>query len=351
MKEITKNTNKESAINVKKYFCEISQYYEGVPGIPAEKKKRADEEVKCEKCNSYGVPMMTTIFECKICGEILENVIDNSAEWRYYGSENGSRVDPTRCGTAVNHLLPKSSMATIMLSSGMTNYSQRRTQKMHGWGSMTYKERCLNKVFQDISLRSLNGCILTSIVKTAHEFYKKVSELHASRGEIRKGLIAASVYMACKKIGVPRTTTEVAEIFQVSERCVSRGNKKFTELWQLSGEKHITYNDDCQSSEYLVRFCSKLDRGNIEFLDMSVRISYIIKQHSLLEQNTPVSVSAASIYFVCTMLKNTIITRFNISKITNTSEVTIAKCLKILMLNEDLIKSELPSNYFSIRKK
>ena len=351
MKEITKKkiTQKEQkeAINLKKYFCEISQYYEGEKTTQTEMNQ---EEVRCEKCNCYGIPMMTTIYECKICGEILENVIDNSAEWRYYGHENGSRVDPTRCGTAVNHLLPKSSMTTIMLSSGMTNYSQRRTQKMHGWGSMTYKERCLNKVFQDISLRSLNGHILTSIVKTAHELYKKVSELHASRGEIRKGLIAASVYMACKKIGVPRTTTEVAEIFQVSERCVSRGNKKFTELWQLSGENHITYNDDCQSSEYLVRFCSKLDRGNIEFLDMSVRISYIIKQHSLLEQNTPVSVSAASIYFVCTMLKNTI-TRFNISKITNTSEVTIAKCLKILMINKDLINSELPLNYFSIRKK
>jgi transcription initiation factor TFIIB len=308
-----------------------------------------EEEIKCLKCNSYAVPMMSTIFECKICGEILENVIDNSAEWRYYGNEGGSRVDPARCGTAVNHLLPKSSMATIMLSSGLTNYAQRRTQKMHGWGAMTYKERCLNKVFQDISLRSSNGFILNSIVKKAHEYYKKVAELHASRGEIRKGLIAASIYMACKKIGVPRTTTEIAELFQVTERCVARGNKKFTELWQLSGETHITYNDDCQSSEYLVRFCTKLDRGNIDFMDMTIRISSIIKEHCILEQNTPVSVSAASIYYVCTMLENGI-TRSDISKVTSTSEVTISKCMKDLMLNENLIKSELHPDYFLKKK-
>lgn len=309
-------------------------------------------DVMCNRCNIHGILINSTIYECQKCGDILENILDDSAEWRFYGSDGSSKVDPVRCGTAVNHLLPKSSMATIMLNStASSNYSMRRTQKMHGWGSMTYKERCLNKVFQDISLRSLNGCILNSITKTAHEYYKKISELHVSRGEIRKGLIAASVYMACKKVGVPRTTTEIAEIFQVSERCVNRGNKKFTEIWQLSGEPHIVYNDDCQSREYLVRFCSKLSTGDSEFLELATEISKIIKDSSLLEQNTPVSVSAASINLSCKILKNNI-SRSEISKITNTSEVTIAKCAK--ELNNNIKKfyklfenEELYNNYVS----
>jgi transcription initiation factor TFIIB len=342
------NKELKKKIDVQKYLNEFTENFDELKVSSSYYDN--DQEVKCLKCNSYCVPTQTTIFECRTCGEIIENVIDNSAEWRFYGNDGGSKVDPTRCGTAVNHLLPKSSMATIMLSSGPSNYSMRRTQKMHGWGSMTYKERCLNKVFQDISLRSLNGCIVNVIVKTAHEYYKKISELHVSRGEIRKGLIAASIYMACKKIGVPRTTTEIAEIFQVTERCVIRGNKKFTELWQLSGEKYIGYNNDCQSSEYLVRFCTKLISGNIEFLDMSIRIASIIREHSLLDQNTPVSVSAASIHFVCMMLSNKI-SRGQISKVTNTSEVTIAKCYKELMNNIDLINSELPSNFFKKDKK
>jgi transcription initiation factor TFIIB len=313
----------------------IYDFHDIIPQTTTKKPNDSDEVI-CKRCKKLAISSGSTIHECIYCGDLLENVVDNSPEWRYYGSEGNSKVDPTRCGTAINYLLPKSSMSTIMLSTGNSNYSMRKTKKMHTWGSLSYKERCLNKVFQDISLRSLNGCILNSIIKLSHEYYKKVSELHVSRGEIRKGLIAASLYMSCKKIGVPRTTTEIADIFQVTERCVTRGNKKFSELWQLSGEKPIIYIDDCQSSDYLVRFCCKLAQGDALLLSLATKMTNLIKDNCYLEQNTPVSVSAAAIYFVCLFLNNGI-TRLDISKITNTSEVTIAKCHKELSQYSDML--------------
>ena len=236
--------------------------------------------ISCKRCNLPGITHGFDIYECQKCGDMLETAIDQHAEWRHYGGDG--KPDPARCSMPVNNLLPQSSMSSIMLTKGTTNYSMRRTQKIHSWGAMTYKERCLHHIFQDISLRSLNGCILANITKTAHGYYKKISELHVSRGEIRKGLIAASVYMACKKVGVPRTTQEIAEIFHVSERCVTRGNKKFTELWNLAGEKPILYNDNCQSSDYIIRFCSKLDCGNQEFYELTKKISDICNKKTVL---------------------------------------------------------------------
>jgi len=300
--------------------------------------------ILCSKCNIPGITHGFDIYECERCGEILETAIDIQAEWRNFGADG--KADPARCSLPVNNLLPKSSMSSTILSAGSSNYGMRRTQKIHSWGCMTYKERCLHNIFQDISLRSLNGCILNNISKTAHEFYKIVSELHVSRGEIRKGLIAASLYMACKKLRVPRTTQEIADIFQVTERCVTRGNKKFTELWALAGKPPIQYFDNCQSSDYIIRFCSKLDRGNDEFFQLSKKISDECNNKQLLKQNTPVSVAAASIFTAVNILKLPI-SRGDVSKIANTSEVTISKCVKELQAyNKEFIvyiKKGVPS--------
>lgn len=292
--------------------------------------------ISCKRCNLPGITHGFDIYECQKCGDMLETAIDQHAEWRHYGGDG--KPDPARCSMPVNNLLPQSSMSSIMLTKGTANYSMRRTQKIHSWGAMTYKERCLHHIFQDISLRSLNGCILANITKTAHGYYKKISELHVSRGEIRKGLIAASVYMACKKVGVPRTTQEIAEIFHVTERCVTRGNKKFTELWNLAGEKPILYNDNCQSSDYIIRFCSKLDCGNQEFYELTKKISDICNKRQFLSQNTPVSISAACIYVSSTILRLPI-TRANVSSVTKTSEVTISKCYKELQPHMELFKA------------
>ena len=153
--------------------------------------------VICKDCTVPAVTHGRSTWECPKCGSIVDELIDTTAEWRLY-PEGGKSENAVRCSAIVNNLLPQSSKGTIILSGNNSNYNQRRTQKVHSWSAMTYKERCLNNIFQDISLRSLNGCILGNVTKLAHEYYKTVSELYVARGVMRKGLIAACLFMACK---------------------------------------------------------------------------------------------------------------------------------------------------------
>ena len=39
------------------------------------------------------------------CGIIYKDIIDFSAEWRYYGADDNQNSDPTRCGMPINPLL------------------------------------------------------------------------------------------------------------------------------------------------------------------------------------------------------------------------------------------------------
>jgi|UniRef100_A0A6C0AGI9 transcription initiation factor TFIIB len=297
----------------------------------------------CKDCNIPGTTHGLDMWECPSCGAYLESLIDNSAEWRMY--PDGSRPESIRCSTVVNNLLPQSSKGTIILSNSNSNYSMRRTQKVHSWSAMTYKERCLNNIFQDITLRSLNGCILGNVTKLAHEYYKTVSELYIARGVMRKGLIAACLFMACKKQGVPRTCQEIAEIFQISDKWVTRGNKKFTELWSRAGKEHISYKDDCQSMDYLARFCSKLYQDDGELLKKSRDVSSICKSNSILSQNTPVSIAAASIYMATTLLDiDTKVLRSDIAEVAKTSQVTIGKCYKEMLKYPQFFDSQRNKN-------
>ena len=292
--------------------------------------------VICKDCNIPAITHGLSTWECPKCGSIVDELIDTTAEWRMY-PDGGKGDNSVRCSVIVNNLLPQSSKGTIILSGNNSNYNQRRTQKVHSWSAMTYKERCLNNIFQDISLRSLNGCILGNVTKLAHEYYKTVSELYVARGVMRKGLIAACLFMACKKQGVPRTCQEIAEIFQISDKWVTRGNKKFTELWNLAGKEHISYKDDCQSMDYLARFCSKLGEKSGKLLKKAQEVSILCKEHSILNQNTPVSIAAASIYMATILLDmETDYPRAEIAKIAKTSQVTIGKCYKELQKNEKM---------------
>tara|TARA_Y100000287_G_C14233983_1_gene363662 strand:+ start:3327 stop:4316 length:990 start_codon:yes stop_codon:yes gene_type:complete len=324
---------------------EIDKYALMINDIYCEETDNNNDEVNihnktviCKECNIPTITHGLDIWECKRCGSIVEQMIDNSAEWRTY--PDGSKHDTIRCSAVINNLLPQSSKGTIILSTNNSNYQMRRTQKVHSWSAMTYKERCLNSTFQDISLRSLNGHILPVCIRLAHEYYSIVSELYVARGVMRKGLIAACVFMACKKKGVPRTSQEIAKIFKISDKWVTRGNKKFTELWNLSGNEHITYANDCQSMDYLARFCSKLSEKSTELLKKSKDICQLCRDNAILSQNTPVSIAAASIYMATTILDmETEIPRTDIAKVANTSQVTIGKCYKELLKHPKIFES------------
>lgn len=292
--------------------------------------------ISCSDCKLPAITHGCDIWECPKCGSMLEQLLDTSAEWKMY--QNGTKSDMIRCSTVINQLLPQSSKATIIMGSS-SNAAQRRTQKVHSWSAMTYKERCLNNIFQDITLRSLNGCILGNVTKLAHEYYKIISELYTARGPLRKGLIASCLFMACKKQGVPRTCQEIAEIFQISDKWVTRGNKKFTELWNQAGKEHISYKDDRQAMDYLARFCSKLSEFDGRLLRVSRMVSSFCIENGLLSQNTPVSVAASAIYMSTILLDmEAKITKADIATIAKTSQVTIGKCYKEIIKNQKVFE-------------
>jgi transcription initiation factor TFIIB len=284
----------------------------------------------CWHCKSEDIILEESIYTCRKCGSINERFIDMSAEWRYYGSEDSKSTDPTRCGLPTNQLLPDSSLGSIISNNMKESYDMRLIRQYHMWNAMTYKDRSLYNIFDNITVNAVNNGIATTIIEEAKMLYKKVSESKITRGENRSGLIASSIYMSCKSNKVPRSTKEIAKIFNLKTKTMTKGCKKFQDIIKLNTES--TCADD-----FIHRFCSKLGINN-EIRDLCRAIVAKADELCIVSENTPPSISAGTIY-LCNVVCGLGISKKDMAAACELSQVTLSKCYKKLYEHRSLLFS------------
>ena len=150
--------------------------------------------------------------------------------------------------------------------------------------------------------------------------------------------------MACKKENVPRTSKEIAEIFNIQLHDMTRGCKKFKELIRINEKENQFKNYNSNPLDYIDRFCSKINLSQkIKNICEYVSIMIMIKFAHIINDNTSPSVAALSIFIVCENC-NINVSKKNISTNCKISEVTISKCYKkiqpfiIFILPKDLLE-------------
>lgn len=320
---------------------EVTERRDSEPSEEEHDSNDVNELIKCtnENCDSTEFDFDETNFICVQCGTLHSKIIDLGAEWRYYGCDDNKASNPTRCGMPTNEFLPKSSLGSVIGMENMSkNYYQlARIRKYHMWNSMPYRERSLYNIINRLNTKASNGGISQSIIDDAKLMYKKLSETKISRGENRNGLIASSIYMSCKNNGVPRSAKEIATIFNLSVTTMTRGCKKFHEIMKINVASTSPEN-------FIVRYCSKLNKPDI--VDIC---KYIVKkadEYSIVSENAPPSIAAGSIFLCCVEYKHNI-SKKDISKACEISEVTINKCYKKLVVYKDYI---LPENEQALKE-
>ena len=297
-----------------------------------------DDSETCQYCHkSDMIHNNDGLIVCKNCGATSDKIIDQSAEWRYYGYNDNKNSDPTRCGLPINNLLPQSSMTSVISNFGKNDsYEMKKIRRYHTWNSVPYKERALHEVFDSFSV-ALNNGIPICIVEEAKSMYKVLSEAKISRGSNRKGLIASCIYIACKKGNVPRSAKEIADMFNLDITVMTNGCKKFIEIWNMVNKEksgNIVLNAS-QSDDFIHRFCSKLNVSP-DIVRLCILISEKAEEFSIVSENTPPSIAAGSIYLACQIM-NINITKKDISEVCKISEVTISKCYKKLYKYKDYL--------------
>ena len=322
------------------------------PKMPLECIYRAcGNREKCDQCAASLAFSDEGFLTCtnNTCGIIYKDIVDQSAEWRYYGADDNQNSDPTRCGMPINPLLKESSFGCKVLCIGSTSYEMRKIRRYTEWQSMPYKEKSQYDEFQRITLMSQNAGMPKLIIDDAVRYHKKISEYELTfRGDNRDGILAASIYISCRINNYPRTAKEIATIFHLDVTSATKGCKNALSIVN-NLEKDMVNADKtsfCKTKPeaFIERYCSKLNI-NSELTRVCQFIAMKIEKTELMPENTPHSIAAGVVYFIAQICKLNISKR-DVKNISEISEVTINKCLKkIEKLKDDLIPAVILKKY------
>ena len=297
--------------------------------IPDNLEQTASVDVEqCNKCMGSDLLNDGKEIICNNCGNVISELLDFNAEWRYYGFEDSKYSDPTRCGLPTNELLPESSLGSTIGFKCGESYEMKKIRNYHVWNAMPYRERSLYNVFDGINIRAINNGIPQCIIEEAKNLYKKISEIQIHRGSNRSGIIASCIYKACKLQGCPRSAKEIADIFKLNITHMTKGCKKFDEIMNTNSIK-CNSNMCTKPIDFIHRFCSKLNLGT-NILEICEHVCQKAEEYNVVSRCIPPSIAAGSIFLVCNFL-NINITKKEIANICSISEVTISKCFKELI--------------------
>ena len=306
---------------------------------------------KCEQCE-YNLAFSDEGFlTCtnKGCGIIYKDMVDQSAEWRFYGADDNQMNDPTRCGMPINPLLKESSYGCKVLCIGSTSYEMRKIRRYTEWQSMPYKEKSQYDEFQIITTMAHNAGIPKLIIDDAVRYHKKISEFDLTfRGDNRDGILAASIYISCRINNFPRTAKEIASIFHLDVTSATKGCKNaqmiINNLEKDMDIKEKTSFCKTRPEAFIERYCSKLSINN-ELTKLCKFISMKIEKENLMPENTPHSIAAGVVYFISQLCKLNISKR-DVKNVSEISEVTINKCLKKLeKIKDDIVPAVIFKKY------
>lgn len=130
----------------------------------------------------------------------------------------------------MNPLLPESSLGTRIVARPGEHRAMRKIRQYHLWNVMPYRERTLWNVFESLQVRAANAGISSAIVEETKQLYAHVSPLAICRGPQKDALMAACLFESLKRHGTPRRPTEIAEIFKIDIKLITRGVKQFAGL-------------------------------------------------------------------------------------------------------------------------
>lgn len=276
----------------------------------------------CVTCKNVKIISKEGMPTCSNCGLVDTMFIDDNPEWTSGITEDGKVNDPSRCGNPNSNpeLFSDSwGKGTVISTQKTSTYENKRMAKINFHQSMNHKDRSLYHAYKDID----EACHLLpeTVLKDAKMLYKKFNDKKLTRGAVRLGIKGNCVLYACRMANVSRSTKEIADMFSINSKDISRTSQMFTEV--LLGKASKSYTT--LPNDVMQRLLNSFEVSREERLTCN-RMSIKLENCSHLMSKTPNSVASVVIYMT---LKNRV-TKNDICEKCSVSIPTINKIENII---------------------
>lgn len=288
----------------------------------------------CPECGSEKVIRDYEAGEivCMDCGYVVATKLaDRGPEWRAFDDEQ--RAKRTRVGAPMTYTIHDKGLSTMIdwhdrdiygkrLSPGQKAqvYRLRKWQRRIRVSDAT--ERNIAFALSEISKISNGLSLPKNIVETASVIYRKAVKERLIRGRSIQGVTAASIYVACRKCGLPRTLEEIAQASNLNKKEVGRSYRFLI--------KELNYFiPPLKPSQCITKFSNQLTMpGIVE--EIAHKILSTAKELKLTSGRGPTGIAAAASY-IASVLTGERKTQREIAEIAQVTEVTIRNRYKELV--------------------
>ncbi len=261
---------------------------------------------------------------CSKCGLVIEeDYVDQGPEWRAFDSQQ--QQNRSRTGAPLSIMLHDKGLSTEIGyenkdSHGKHIPSRNRPQvfRMRKWQQRTRAsnsaERNLSVALREISTLAEKIGLPRSIKEDAAAIYRQAVYKNLIRGRNMQGVVAASLYAACRQNNHPRALFEVSKASNLTKKEVGR-------IYRFLKNKVGIKLKPTSPQDYVSRFCSDLGlSGEVE--KEAREILARCEEAEITSGRGPTGLAAAGIY-IASVLMNDRRTQKEIGDVSGVTEVTV----------------------------
>ncbi|HJU34949.1 MAG TPA: transcription initiation factor IIB [Nitrososphaera sp.] len=260
----------------------------------------------------------------KDTGEVVsDNMLSQEKEWRSFDTMEGT--NPARAGTPTSLAFHDMGLSTVIgkevtdASGNVIDTGTRlRMSRLRTWDNRSQihssTERSLQKAFFILSRLKDRLGLPNHVTERAAYTYRKAQERGLVRGDTIDSVLAASIYVALRQSGVPRTLDEISEISNVKPKHAARSYRRI--LTQLDIKAPII-----DPSKYIMKVANKLG-FNEKIKRKALELMVQAQKKNIFVGKDPVSM-ATSILYLVNVAEGHQKTQAEIAKAAGTTEVTV----------------------------
>ncbi|MFW6072384.1 MAG: transcription initiation factor IIB [Thermoplasmatota archaeon] len=315
---------------------------ENESNINNKQKERGDAVEKVTECPECGSRHLAQDYDrgeliCEDCGLVIDNqYIDEGPEWRAFDMKQ--EENRARTGAPMTQMVHDKGLSTGIDSSNRDSYgrsipSKKKAQiyRLRKWQRRIRvsdaTERNLARALREMGRMASTMGLPKNIRETAAVIYRKAVKKNLIRGRSINSVVAASLYAACRKAGVPRTLDEIAE-------ATSSDRKEIGRTYRFLSRELVLKLKPTKPQEYLSRFCSELGlSGKVQKLAKNIIDK--AEDRELISGKGPTGLAAASIY-IASINANERRTQREVADVAAVTEVTVRNRYKELVEKLDI---------------
>lgn len=268
---------------------------------------------------------------CAQCGLVIcDRIIDTRSEWRTFSNDDQNGDDPSRVGSASNPLLEGDQLQTLISfdSNGSRELNRAQTRSL-----VDKTNNQLQQVYSKITQMCETFALPRIVQDASKEVYKLTYQEKALKGKSQESIIAAAIFIGCRKANVARTFKEIWALTKVPKKEIGKTFKIMSKIILEKGGNNANNTsgisvEQTNAEDLVRRFCSRLG-FSVTISNAAEYIARKVNFLGILGGRSPITISAAIIYMTA-LLFSTDITPTRISDSTGVSEGTIKNGYKIL---------------------